>query len=134
ALEAPAVGDDVENNVLTLVERYEAASPFSLDQNGGGDVFVSRDDVVGPQLQQIGQDRRTAPLQLGLRRSVQTTRVFRFPHAMDIREWRETISGPADIVLDTRFDWKSSTEGRHQLLLRVGQEELAPGDADAYRT
>lgn len=134
ALEAPAVGDDVENNVLTLVERYEAASPFSLDQNGGGDVFVSRDDLVGPQLQQIGQDRRTAPLQLGLRRSVQTTRVFRFPHAMNIREWRETVSGPADIVLDSRFEWKTATEGHQTLLLRVGQEELPPSDADAYRT
>lgn len=125
--------DDAANNVVTMIERYEVERPFQKHDRTGEMIFLSRDDVVGPQLADIGPDRRREPLQLGIARRIATTRIFRFPTTMQITPWRETVKGPAGLVLDSAFEWTGRTEGRHSLSLTVGEPLLPANKAEDYR-
>lgn len=127
------VVDDAANNTITTIERYEVERPFKTREQGGASIFVSRDDVVGPQLPEIGPDRRREPLAIGWPRAVQTTRIFNFPTTIQISPWRETLTGPGDLRLDTAFEWRSSTQGVHTLRLQTGDCVLPPARSEAYR-
>lgn len=128
------VVDDAASNQLVVREHYSVANPFNADRYSTGEMFYSRDDIVGPHLFELGPDERRAPLQLGLRRRVATQRIFRFENHPEIREWQESVKGPSDLVLDTSFEWRTPTEAVHSIALTVGQRYLPAGDAPAYRT
>lgn len=132
-LEPVAITDDAIGNVLTTVERYEVERPFQKHDRTGEAVFFSRDDVVGPQLMEIGPERRREPLQLGLARRIATTRTFRFPVPVQIAPWRERLTGPAGLTLDSAFEWRSGVEGVHHIALTVGEPLLSSDRADDYR-
>lgn len=130
---APQVEDDRIGNRLTIRESYAVAKPYRERSGSGGEVFVSRDDVVGRHLPGIGPDQRKEPLQLGLPRRMRTTRIFHFPASITITPWSDQRLGPAGLVLDSSFEWRSRTEGMHQLTLTVGRSVLPAEDARAYR-
>lgn len=132
-LEPVVITDDAVGNVLTTVERYEVERPFQKHDRTGESVFFSRDDVVGPQLTEIGPERRREPLQLGLARRIATTRTFRFPVPVQIAPWRERLTGPAGLTLDSAFEWRSAVEGVHHIALTVGEPLLPSDRADDYR-
>jgi hypothetical protein len=92
-LQSVEITDDAPNNVVVMTERYEVERPLQRQDRTGEMVFVSRDDIVGPQLADIGPDRRREPLQLGVARRVAVTRVFRFPMPIQISPW--SSNGPA---------------------------------------
>lgn len=128
------VVDDVASNQLVVREHYSVENPFNADRYSTGERFYSRDDIVGPQLSELGPDERRAPLQLGLRRRVATQRIFRFANHPSISEWQERVTGPSGLVLDTSFEWRTPTEAVHNIALTVGQRYLPAEEAQAYRT
>ncbi len=131
---APAVvNDDAVGNVVTLVERYEVERPYQKQDRTGEMVFLSRDEVVGPQLADIGPDHRREPLQLGLARRIATTRTLKFPVTVQITPWQERVSGPAGLTLDSAFEWRSGCEGVHQIALTVAEPVLPSKRAADYR-
>lgn len=128
-----AITDDTVGNVMTIVERYEVEKPFQTRDHGGEPVFISRDEVVGAHLADIGPDRRREPLQLGLARRVKTTRILRFPVRLPITPWRAALDGPGGLLLDSAFEWTGRTEGRHTLELTVGEPVLPANRGEDYR-
>lgn len=131
---APAViTDDAVNNVMRIVEHYEVEKPFQKRDRNDEMAFISRDEVVGPHLSDIGPDRRREPLQLGLARRVTTTRILRFPTTVQITPWRIGLDGPAGLRLDSAFEWTGRTEGRHTLALTVGEPVLSAARGEDYR-
>jgi hypothetical protein len=127
------VADDADANVLTMVERYEVERPLHPRGPAGQLMFISRDDVVGPSLPDIGPDRRREPLALGFPRRVITKRIFRFPTTVQVTPWRERFGGPAGLELLTAFEWKSKTEGEQVLALAVPQTVVPVGQTESYR-
>lgn len=132
-LEPAAITDDAVNNVMTIVERYEVEKPFQTRDHGGELYFISRDEVVGAHLTDIGPDRRREPLQLGLARRVTTTRILRFPVPTQITPWRVALDGPCGLRLDSAFEWTGGAEGRHTLELTVGEPVLPAARGEDYR-
>ncbi len=123
--------DDEVNNVLTLVERYYVDEPFR--KVDGARRFLSRDDVVGPQLPDVGPEPRREPLMMGAPRRVSNRRVFRFGGPMTLPAWRQTFTGPRGMTLSTELAWTGKREAVHELILTVPQSELAAPDVPAYR-
>ncbi|WP_396595737.1 DUF3857 domain-containing transglutaminase family protein [Brevundimonas sp. R86498] len=130
---AVQIVDDVPNNSLTLVERYDVERPFAASEFGRGEVFYSRDEVVGPHLPVLGPDRRREPLQLGLPRRVVARKVLNFPVRMQISPWKSGIKGPGGARLDTRFAWQSRKVGVHTMTLESGERVLPAKLGEAYR-
>lgn len=129
----PQVKDDRAGNRLSIRESYAVAEPYRGRSGNDGAAFQSRDDIVGRHLPGIGPDQRKEPLQLGLPRRVTTTRIFHFPAPIAITPWSDRRLGPAGLVLDSSFEWRSRTEGMHQLTLTVERSVLPPGETRAYR-
>lgn len=125
--------DDADANTLTVVERYEVERPLRARDRGADMMFVSRDDVVGPSLPDMGPDRRREPLALGTPRRVQTTRIFRLPTTLQVTPWHERIQGPVGLDLVTRFEWTSKTEGVQTLALTVPEPAVPAARTEAYR-
>lgn len=125
--------DDAANNVVTMIERYEVERPFQRHDRSGEMIFLSRDDVVGPQLGDIGPDRRREPLQLGVARRVATRRIFRFPTTIQVTPWSERVKGPAGLMLDSVFEWTGKTEGLHTIALTIAEPLLPASKAEEYR-
>lgn len=132
-LEPVRIVDDLTANVFTMTERYEVERPLQRHDRTGDMVFVSRDDVVGPQLGEIGPERRREPLQLGVARRVATRRIFRFPTTVQISPWSERVKGPAGLMIDSVFEWTGKTEGMHSIALTVPEPILPASRAEDYR-
>jgi len=130
---AVRIVDDVPNNVLTLVECYEVEKPFAASEFGGGEMFSSRDEVVGPNLPVLGPDRRREPLLLGTPRRVVARKVFQFPVKMPIPPWKRVIKGPGGMRLESRFAWQSRKVGVQSMTLEVGERVLPAKLGESYR-
>lgn len=131
-LAAVEIQDNPDRNEITFVERYEVEKPF-VKSDRGRLMFVSRDDIVGPQLSDIGPDRRREPLQIGIARRASTTRIFKFPVKIDLATWNETRHGPNGLRLDTTFEWTGKTEGRQTLSLELDEPVVPVARTEHYR-
>lgn len=111
------VVDDVVRNRLEVVELYDVDRPFqTLD--AGRLRFVSRDDVVGPNLRDLESARRVEPIDVGVPRRIVTERVFNLPTAVAIEPWSIERTGPAT-VLRSLLEWRSDRQAVHRLDLTI---------------
>jgi transglutaminase-like putative cysteine protease len=109
--------DGAADNRLEVVELYDVDRPFkALDP--GRMRFVSRDDVIGPNLRDIETARRTEPIDLGAPRRVMTERVFNLPAAIHIQPWKVERAGPGTF-LRSALEWRSARQAVHTLDLTV---------------
>ena len=109
--------DGAADNRLEVVEQYDVDRPFkALD--GARMRFVSRDDVIGPNLRDIETARRTEPIDLGAPRRVMTERIFNLPAAIHIQPWKVERAGPGTF-LRSALEWRSSRQAVHTLDLTV---------------
>ncbi len=109
--------DGAADNRLEVVELYDVDRPFkALD--AGRMRFVSRDDVIGPNLRDIETARRTEPIDLGAPRRVMTERIFNLPTAIHIQPWKVERAGPGTF-LRSALEWRNSRQAVHTLDLTV---------------
>jgi hypothetical protein len=112
-----AVTDHAVENRLELVELYDVDRPFQVI-DGERLRFVSRDDVVGPNLRDVETARRTEPIDLGTPRRILTERIFNLPVALTIPPWTIERAGPATRVRSALV-WLSDRQAVHTLDLTV---------------
>lgn len=111
------VMDGVADNRLEVIELYDVDRPFkALDAERMR--FVSRDDVIGPNLRDIETARRVEPIDVGAPRRVVTERVFNLPTPIPIEPWTIDRTGPATRLRST-LEWRTSRQAVHTLDLTV---------------
>lgn len=124
------VFDDAVENRLEVVERYDVDRPFTtIDAERLR--FVSRDDVIGPNLRDLETARRTEPIDLGAPRRVVTERVFNLPVRIEIQPWRIERTGPATL-LRSALVWRNPKQAVHTLDLTVTRRVIPAGQAAAH--
>jgi len=111
--------DWTADNRLEVVELYDVDRPFqALDAERMR--FLSRDDVIGPNLRDLETARRTEPIDLGAPRRVVTERIFNLPAAVAIQPWKVDRTGPATMVRSS-LEWRTPRQAAHVLDLTVTQ-------------
>ncbi|MDP3803368.1 DUF3857 and transglutaminase domain-containing protein [Brevundimonas sp.] len=109
--------DGAADNRLEVVELYDVDRPFQpLD--AGRMRFVSRDDVIGPNLRDLESARRVEPIDVGHPRRIVTERVFNLPAAISITPWSIERTGPAT-ALRSVLEWRSPRQAVHTLDLTI---------------
>lgn len=109
--------DDAVDNRLEVVELYDVDRPFqTLD--AGRMRFVSRDDVIGPNLRDLESARRAEPIDVGHPRRIVAERVFNLPTAVAITPWSVERTGPAT-ALRSVLEWRSARQAVHILDLTI---------------
>tara|TARA_R110002167_G_scaffold16395_10_gene64184 strand:- start:76 stop:2076 length:2001 start_codon:yes stop_codon:yes gene_type:complete len=124
------VTDHTVENRLELVEMYDVDRPFQTI-DAGRLRFVSRDDVVGPNLRDVETARRTEPIDLGTPRRILTERIFNLPIAVHITPWKIERSGPATL-LRSEFAWRTPRQAIHTLELTVTGRIVPAGSAQDH--
>ncbi len=122
--------DGAADNRLEVVELYDVDRPFKVI-DAGRLRFVSRDDVIGPNLRDLETVRRTGPIDLGPPRRVVTERLFNLPTAIDIRPWKVERHGPAT-VLRSALEWRSPRHAMQTLDLTVTRRTVPASHAPAH--
>ncbi len=122
--------DGAADNRLEVVELYDVDRPFKT-VDAARLRFVSRDDVIGPNLRDLETARRTEPIDLGAPRRVVTERVFNLPTAIDIRPWKVERMGPAT-VMRSALEWRSPRHAIHRLELTVTRRIVPASQATAH--
>lgn len=102
---------------VELVELYDIDRPFQ-PWDDSRLRFVSRDDVVGPNLRDLETVRRVEPIDLGAPRRVVTERVFNLPTPVDVRPWNVRMAGPATELVSS-LEWRTNRQMAHVLDLTV---------------
>lgn len=127
---ALAVTDDGVKNELELVELYDVDRPFQpIDSEHLR--FVSRDDVVGPNLRDVETARRTEPIDLGTPRRVVTRRTFNLPVPIRIQPWKTERSGPVT-RLRSELVWQTPCQAIHTLDLTIAERVVTPDRAQDH--
>ncbi len=122
--------DGSADNRLEVVELYDVDRPFKAI-DAGRMRFVSRDDVIGPNLRDIATARRTEPIDIGAPRRVVTERIFNLPTAIEIQPWKVERTGPAT-VLRSALEWRTPRHAVHTLDLTVTRRIVPAGQAPAH--
>ncbi|MDP1528644.1 MAG: DUF3857 domain-containing protein [Rhodoferax sp.] len=124
--------DGAADNRLEVVELYDVDRPFkALDATRMR--FVSRDDVVGPNLRDIESARRIEPIDVGAPRRVTCERVFNLPTAIHIDPWNIERTGPAT-ALRSALTWRTPRQAVHTLDLTVTRRIIPANQAmDHFR-
>lgn len=122
--------DGAADNRLELVELYDVDRPFQpWDETRMR--FLSRDDVVGPNLRELDSVRRLEPIDLGAPRRVVTERVFNLPEPLDIQPWRVQQAGPGT-VLTSVLEWRGKRQVAHVLDLTITRRVVKPEQAQEH--
>lgn len=124
------VADDAAGNRLELVELYDVDRPFQPRGEAAVE-FLSRDDVVGPNLRDLETARRVEPIDLGTPRRVVARRVFNLPVRPDLEPWRVEHAGPG-FTLVSELTWTGPRQAAHVLELAIGRRILEPNEAQAH--
>lgn len=124
------VRDAPAENRLELVELYDVDRPL---QPRGPDAveFLSRDDVVGPNLRDLETARRLEPIDLGTPRRLVTRRVFNLPYAPDFGPWRVEHAGPG-FDLKSELEWTGPRQATHVLELTLNRRILDVDEAQRH--
>ena len=124
------IRDDRTANLLELVELYDVDRPFQTTGTGALS-FVSRDDVVAPNLKHLDPVRRQEPIDLGWPRRVVTERIFNLPVRLDLQAWDTEHAGPAG-RLRNRFEWQGKRQALHVVDLTLSQRIVPADQASAH--
>ena len=109
--------DGAADNRLEIVELYDVDRPFKVI-DAERMRFVSRDDVIGPNLRDLETARRTEPIDVGAPRRVVTERVFNLPKPIHIQPWSVERRGPVT-HLRSALTWRTPRQAVHTLDLTV---------------
>mgnify|MGYP002336224675 CR=1 FL=1 len=124
------VTDGAVDNRLEVVELYDVDRPLKVI-DAQRMRFVSRDDVVGPNLRDIESARRTEPIDVGAPRRVVTERIFNLPAPISIQPWDVERTGPATILRST-LEWRTPRQAVHTLDLTVTRRIVAADRAPEH--
>lgn len=122
--------DRAAANELELVELYDVDRPFQT-MDAGKMKFVSRDDVVGPNLRDLETARRMEPIDLGAPRRIVTERIFNMPVRIAITPWRIERSGPATGIRSV-LEWRTPQQAVHVLDLTITRRIVGTGQAQDH--
>lgn len=124
------VSDAAAENRLEVVELYDVDRPFkTIDVKRMR--FVSRDDVIGPNLRDLETARRTEPIDIGAPRRIITERIFNLPTPIHIQPWSVERAGPATLMRSA-LEWRSPRLAVHTLDLTVTRRIVPASAAQSH--